>query len=111
MLFGVLVSRFHSDEQFVPFVMFPRFGRTTSGKSLVELFCFKSLIGYDPLPVGKLFTAGAADLIREELDDAVVNPVVVRFDDPFLVSIAKPKHASLIDHVPEQGIDVRLGFW
>jgi hypothetical protein len=111
MLFGVLVSRFHSDEQFVPFVMFPRFGRATARKSLVERFYVRGLVGHNPLPVGKLFTAGAADLIREELDDAVVNPVVVRFDDPFLVSIAKPKHASLIDHVPEQGIDVRLWFW
>jgi hypothetical protein len=111
MLFGVLVSRFHSDEQFVPFVMFPRFGLATSGKSLVERFYFRGLVGHDPLPVGKLFAAGPADLIREELDDAVVNSVIVRFDDPFLVSIAKPKQASLIDRVPEQGIDFRLGFW
>jgi hypothetical protein len=111
MLFGVLVSRFHSDKQFVPFVMFPRFGRAASGKSLVEWFYFRGLVGHDPLPVWKLFAAGAAHLIREELDDAVVNPVVVRFDDPFLVSIAKPKQASLIDRFPEQGIDFRLGFW
>ena len=32
-----------------------------------------------------------------------MNPIVVRFDDPFLVSIAKPKQASLTDRVPEQG--------
>jgi hypothetical protein len=111
MLFGVLVSRFHSDEQFVPFVMFPRFGGAASGKGLVELFDFRGLVGHDTLPVGKLFAAGAAHLIREELDDVLVNSVVVRFDDPFLVSIAKPKQASLTDRFPEQGIDFRLGFW
>jgi hypothetical protein len=61
--------------------------------------------------MGKPFAAGAAHLIREELDDAVVNPVIMRFDDPLLVSIAKPKQISLIDRLPEQGIDFRLGFW
>jgi hypothetical protein len=34
---------------------------------------------------GMLFAAGAADLIRQELDDAVMNTVVVRFDNPLLV--------------------------
>jgi len=60
--------------------------------------------------VWKLFATGTADLIREDLDDAVVNPVVVRFDNPFLVSITEPKKAPLIDRVPDQGIDFRLGF-
>ena len=66
--------------------MFPRFGGAAPGKGLVELFHFRGLVGYDPLPLGKLFAAGTAELIREELDDAVVNPVIVRFDNPLLVS-------------------------
>jgi hypothetical protein len=54
MLTNVFGSRFHSDEQLVPFVMFPRFGGAAPGKSLVELVYFRGLVGYDPLPVGKL---------------------------------------------------------
>ena len=73
------------------------------------MFYFRGLVGHDPLPVGKLFAAGAADLIRQELDYAFVNPVVVRFDNPFLVSIAKPKQVSLIDRIPKPGTDFGSG--
>src|SRR5437867_7682446 len=75
--------------------MFPRFGAAASRESLVQLFYFRGVAGHDPLPVGKFVAAVAADLIGEELDDAVVNSVIVRFNNPFLVSIAKPKQASL----------------
>lgn len=63
----------------------------------------------DPSPVGEFLTAGAADLICEELDDAVVNPVVVRFDGPLLALIAKAEEAPLLDCGPKQGIGFSVG--
>ena len=90
--------------------MFPRFGRATTGKGLVERFYSEACSVTIALPAGRLFAAVAADLIREELDDAVVNPVVVRFDDSFLALITKAQKALLLDCSPEQRVNFRRGF-
>jgi len=54
--------------------------------------------------------AGAAHLICEKLDYAVVNPVVVWFDNALPAFIEQPDETCFIDGLPELGIDVWLGW-
>ena len=49
----LFVSRFDSEEQLVPFVMFARGGRATTGKGLVEQPCIGDMVGLHPAPVGE----------------------------------------------------------
>ena len=63
-------------------------------------------VRFPPPPVGKRAAAGAADLIRQQLDDAVVLTVIVRFDDPVFVPVAKSNQPGLFDRRSQQLIEV-----
>jgi hypothetical protein len=54
-----------------------------------------------PSPVGKLVAAGTANLISKKLDRTVVNPVIVWFENAFLVPVYEPNQASVLDRRPE----------
>jgi hypothetical protein len=54
-------------------------------------------IHFDPSPVGKRAAAGASYLIPKKLDSALVNPIIVRLDNPRLTSINEPNKALLLD--------------
>src|SRR5258708_3070628 len=104
------ITRLDSEEQLVPLVVLSRFCRTSTGKGLIEQFDILDQVLLRPPPVGQFLAAGAAHLVSEELNYALVNPVVVWFDDALAVLVAESKQAFLLDCRPDQWIDVRFGF-
>jgi hypothetical protein len=91
--------------------MFARGSRAASGKGSIQQTDVRNQVRLHPSPIGKLPTAGSANLIAQEFDDAVVNPIIVRFDNPVLVSVEQSNQASLLDSRSEQFIDARFGSW
>ena len=71
-----------------------RESRPSARKGLVQKLDVRDQIGLHPSPVGQPRAAGSTDLIGKKLDRPFVNPVIVRFDNPFLVPIDKPKQTS-----------------
>jgi hypothetical protein len=100
-LFRILVGGFHSDEELVPLMMFARRTGASTRKGLVQKLDVRDQISLHPSPVGQSGAAGAANLISKELDRTVVNPVIVWFHNPFLVSVTKPKQAPLLNRGPK----------
>src|SRR6266849_723340 len=107
----VFVRRFNSDEQLVPFVMLTRWRGSPTGKSAVQQLDLGDQFFLHPSPVGKLMAAGAGNLVAKQLGQTLVYTVVVWFDNALPIFIAKPNQASLLNRVPEQEIDTRLGLW
>jgi len=54
-------------------------------------------IHFHPPPVGKPPTTGPAHLKGKKLDGAIVNPIIVRFDDTRLILINKSNQTFLLD--------------
>jgi hypothetical protein len=61
-----------------------------------------------PSPIRKPSTTRAADLITKKSHTALLNSIVVRFENPFPVLIAKPNHAFLLNGSAEQLIYARF---
>src|SRR5258708_37968910 len=74
----VVSGWFHSDEKLVPFEMFAGSGRPASWKDLIQQLEVSDFIRLHQNPVGKGATTGAANLIRQQLDRAVEDSVIVR---------------------------------
>ena len=49
-------------------------------------------------------------MVSKEFDQAVVNPVVVWFNDAFAIFVVEPKQTFLLDGRPDYWIDVRFDF-
>src|SRR5260370_33418214 len=105
-----VISRLDSDEQLVPFVVFARFCGTPTGKRPVQQLDIRDQVLLRPAPVGQFLATGSPHLVAKELDDAVVNPVVVWFNDALAVFVAESKQALFLDRRPDQWIDFRFGF-
>ena len=73
----VIGGWFHSDEKLVPFEMFAGSGRPASRKALIQQLEVGDFIRLHQDPVGKGTTTGAANLIRQQLDRAVEDSVIV----------------------------------
>ena len=86
-------------------MMFTRDGRASAGEGLIEQFGVGDQVCFHPSPVGERAAAGAADLVRQQLDDAVVFAIVVRFDDANFVLVAKLKQPGLFDRCSQQLIE------
>ncbi len=100
----VISGWFHSDEQLVPFEMLAGSGRPASRKDLIQQLEVSDLIRLHQNPVGKGTTTGAANLIRQELDRAVEDSVIVRLKNAISAVIVQPNHAPVFDGPPEQRI-------
>ena len=99
--------RLHSDEQLVPFPMFAGSGGPISRKVLIEQLDVSNLVRLQQDPVGKRATTGAANLIRQELDRAVEDSVIVRFQNAMLAMIEQLNHAPMLNGGPEQRIGLQ----
>jgi hypothetical protein len=66
-----------ADEEHIPFDMFAGGGGASARESLVQQHEVGDLIDLSQQPVGKRPTTGAGDLIAQQLDRAVENPVVM----------------------------------
>ena len=53
--------------------------------------------------------AGTGDLPGQQLDDAVVFSVVVRFHDSVSVAVTESKQSGLLDSSSQQLIELRIG--
>jgi hypothetical protein len=95
-------SRFHSDEEFVPFAMFAGGDGAASRECLIEEFEIGNLIHLHQDPVGKGAAAGARDLIPQQLDRAVEDSVIVRLKNAIFAVMAQPNHAFVFDSFHEQ---------
>ena len=64
-------------------------------------------------PVGKGATTGAANLVRQQLDRAVEDSVIVWFNNAKSAVIEQPNHASFFDGSPEHRIRLQHAqpFW
>ena len=100
----VISSWFHSDEKLIPFEMFAGSGRPASRKELIEQLELSDLIRLHQDPVGNGTTTGAANLIRQQLDRAVEDSVIVRLKNAISAVIEQPNHAPVFDGPPEQRI-------
>ena len=78
-------------------MMSARFGWTTTGEGAVQQLEIGDESRLHPAPVGKLAAAGPTDLITQKFDDAVVNPIIMRFDDPIFVAVEQPNQAPVLD--------------
>src|ERR1700761_5030423 len=107
----ILFCRLDADEYFVPPMMLARPGETATAEGSMQQFDVRDLILFHPSPVRKFLAAGAADLISKKLHHAVMNSVIVRFDDALLVFVDQADQALLVDCGPEQEIDRWLGNW
>jgi len=96
----VISSWFHSDERLVPFEMFAGSGRPASRKVLIEQLELSDLIRLYQDPVGKGTTTGAANLIRQQLDRAVEDSVIVRLENAISAVIEQPNQAPVFDGPP-----------
>ena len=61
--------------------------------------------------LGERAAAGTGDLPSQQLDDAVVHSVVVRFHDSVSVPVTEPKQSGLLDGGSQQLIEFRIGCW
>jgi hypothetical protein len=93
----VIISWFHSDEEFVPFNVIARRSGPPSREGLVQQSDIIDLIHPHKYPVRKRATAGTADLIRKQLDRAVEYSVIMRFKNTIFLVIAQPHHAPVLD--------------
>ena len=100
----VISGWFHSDEKLVPFEMFAGSGRPASRKALIQQLEVNDLIRLHQDPVGKGTTTGAANLIRQQLDRAVEDSVIMRLKNAISAVIEQPNHAPVFDGPPEQRI-------
>jgi hypothetical protein len=103
---AVIASRFHSDEQLVPFVMLARGRGAPTREGLIQQTEVSDQSRLHPAPIGKRAAAGTANLIAQELDGAIMNSIVMWFDNPIFVSVEKPNQTSVLDGYPEQFIDL-----
>jgi hypothetical protein len=88
--------------------MFAGSRRTAARKGLVEQLSVRDQLGFHPSPVGKRSAAGTADLIRQQLDDAIVLTIIVRFDDAIFIEVAKSNQSGVFDRRSQQLIEVRI---
>src|SRR5512135_337100 len=58
-------------------------------------------------PVGNTTTAGAGNLPAQQLDRAIEDSVVVRFNNASPAMVGKPNHARVLDGLPEQGMGLQ----
>src|SRR5260370_36619858 len=101
-----VISRLDSDEQLVPFVVFARFCGTPTGKRPVQQLDIRDQVLLRPAPVGQFLATGSPHLVAKELDDAFVNPAVVRLTDALSGFVAEPTQSLFLDPRPTRGIDV-----
>lgn len=92
-------------------MVFARRSGAASRKSTVEHLRVGDQIRFHPTPVGQRTAAGAADLIRQHLDHAILLAVIVRFDDAVSVPVVKPHQPSLFDRRSQKVIELRIGSW
>jgi hypothetical protein len=92
---------FDSNKQLVPFVMFARLGRAPTGKNPVQQLDIRDWVLLRPPPVGEVLATGAAHLVSKELDYAVVNSIVVWFNDALAVFVTEPKQAFWLGCRPD----------
>ena len=95
------VSWFDSDEHLVPLVMLTGGRGPATWKGSVEELNVRDQIRLHPAPVGQLVTAGASHLIGKELDSAIMDPVVVRFNDAELIFVAQPNQTCFLNSLPQ----------
>ena len=109
----VISGWFHSDEQLVPFEMLAGSGRPASRKDLIQQLEVSDLIRLHQDPVGKGTTTGAANLIRQQLDRAVEDSVIVRLKNAIFAVVEQPNHAPVFDGPAEQRIRLQhpQPFW
>src|SRR5689334_1121596 len=98
----MLADCLYAKKQFVPCLMFAERGRAPSGKCPIQQTDTGNRIRLDPSPIGKLCTAGAANLVSQKLDDAFVNPIIVRLDNPLAILVNDLNEAPLFDCSSQQ---------
>lgn len=107
-LFLALISRFNPDKQLIPFVVFACGSAAPTRERLIQQMDVGDQIRLHPSPVGKPSTAGAADLISQELDGTITNPIIVWFDNPVFAPVKEADQASVLDSHSQQFVDVRF---
>lgn len=72
----------------------------------IQQFDIVNQIHVHPSPIRERSAAGAPNLIRKKSPSPTLNSVIMGFDNPFPILIAKPKHASLVDSSSQQLVDI-----
>jgi hypothetical protein len=85
----LVLGRLDSQEQLIPIMMLARGTGAPARKGPIQQTDIRYRVHLHPSPVRKRATAEAADLIPQELDRTIVNPIIVRLDDSRLLLINK----------------------
>jgi predicted transcriptional regulator len=64
---------------------------TSAGEAPIQHLEFRDKVLIGPTPVRKFLAAGATNLEAEELDHAIMNAVIVRFENPLAILVAEPE--------------------
>lgn len=97
-----LAGRFHPDEELVPSNVIAGWGWSPTTESPIQQFEVDDLVCFHEDPVGKRTTAGAGDLIAEQLDRAVEDTVIVWLKNALFPVVDEPNHARLFDSRPDR---------
>jgi hypothetical protein len=89
LLFAFIFGRLYPDEDLIPSMMFSRSRGTPTGKSAVQQIEIGNRVHQRPSPVRERLTAHTGDLISEKFDGTVVNAIIMRLNDSWLVLISK----------------------
>ena len=84
--------------------MFAGGGGSSSPKCLFQHFEILHFVHLHENPVRKGTAAGAGNLVSQQLDRAVENPVVMRLHKALFAVIEEPDHPPVLDCLPEQRI-------
>jgi hypothetical protein len=93
----------YSDEDLVPSVVIAGWGRTIAWKGLRQAFGTGDSAYLKPAPARQFSAAVATYLISQQLDKAIVDTVVVRFDNAFLVLVSEAYQVFTPDSLRSSG--------
>lgn len=77
---------------------------SSAAKNAIQQANLRDLLDLEPPPVRKSPAADTPNLVSEKLDGALVDSVIVRFDNSFLVEVDDFKQAFLFNGQPDDGI-------
>src|SRR5260370_41563232 len=88
LLLAFIFGRLYPDEDLIPSMMFSRSRGTPTGKGAVQQIEIRNRVHQRPSPVRERLTAHTSDLIAEKFDGTVMNAIIMRLNDSWLILIS-----------------------
>jgi hypothetical protein len=105
----VLIRGLYSHVEPVPFLMFARGRWAASLERSLDHLSLSDLRHVQQSPARDTAAARPANLICQQLDGALLLPIIVRLDDALFAFVAKSQHLSEIDCRSNQLVELWIG--